>query len=154
MNEVANQQYRDKVSGIVDDVVKHLIPVEVSDLKVKHYFAHGTYTREMAIPKGIVVVGKIHRYSCINIVSKGFIIGITDEGKFRMLAPYTFVSNPGIQKAVYAVTDSIYITVHPWSGEEDLEKIEEYVIAPSYEALEEEIADKKALENKDDGGGL
>ena len=116
------------------------------DCPVKHYFAHGTYTREMFIPAGTTVVGKIHRHSCINILSQGHIKVVTDEGEFELHAPHTRVSGPGVKKAVYAFTDCIWINVHPWEGEEDLELIEHEVIVPSYEALEQE---RRALLEED-----
>ena len=64
---------------------------------------------------------------------------VTDEGEYQIDAPHTFVSGPGVKKAGYALEDSIWINVHPWEGEEDLDMIEEAVIVPSYEALEKEM---------------
>lgn len=57
-------------------------------------------------------------------------------------APYTFVSEPGTKRAVLALEDTLWTTVHV-TDETDLEKIEEYVIAPTYEALEAYTAPKE-----------
>lgn len=111
---------------------------EQAELETKHYFAHGTYTRELFLPAGTILTGKIHRYSCINIVVKGRIAVVTDEGDFEIAAPHVFVSGAGVKKAAYVLEDTIWINVHPWEGEEDLELIEEKIISPSYEALEME----------------
>jgi hypothetical protein len=48
-----------------------------------------------------------------------------------------FVSEVGLKRAVYAEEDTIWVTVHltEHSGEENLDKIEEEVIAPSYEEM-------------------
>jgi len=109
-------------------------------LEEKHYFAHGTYTRELYIPADTVLTGKIHRHSCINIITKGRIKVVTDEGEYEISAPHTFVSGPGVKKAGYTLEDTIWLNVHPWDGiEEDVDKIENEVIIPSYEALEQEI---------------
>lgn len=115
-------------------IVENLEPV---DLPVKHYFAHGTYTRELHIPAGTILTGEIHRHSCINIISKGKIVAVTDEGRFEIEAPHTFVSGPGVKKGGLALEDTIWLNVHPWFGEPDLKLIEQEVIAPSYEALED-----------------
>src|SRR5574340_659286 len=38
---------------------------------VNHHFTDGVYAREMHIPAGHVVVGKIHRHEHLNFISKG-----------------------------------------------------------------------------------
>ncbi len=107
-----------------------------ADLRLDHFFAHGTYTRVLYLPAGTMLTGKIHRYSCINIVAQGRIKVVTDEGKIEISAPHIFVSGPGVKKAGYVIEDAIWINVHPWEGAEDLEAIEQQVIIPSNEALE------------------
>ena len=108
------------------------------DLETRHHFAKGTYTRELLIPAGVVLTGKIHRHSCINILAKGTIV-VTDGGVEREIsAPYTFVSPPGAKKAGFALTDVVWINVHPWTGAADLNLIEQQVIVPSHEAINHE----------------
>lgn len=106
------------------------------DLEPKHYFAHGTYTRELFLPAGTILTGKIHRHSCINIISQGKILVVTDEGEYEITAPHTFVSGAGVKKAGCVLEDTIWINVHPWSGKQDLALIEKEVIVPTLELLE------------------
>lgn len=127
-----NMAHAAKMTKLEEAIQAELEPRNLAEY---HYFAHGTYTRELHIPAGTVLTGKIHRHSCINILSKGEIAVVTDEGEYRLKAPHTFVSGPGVKKAGYAVTDSIWINVHPWDGEPDLEAVEHEVIIPSYAAL-------------------
>jgi len=102
---------------------------ETIELETRHHFAHGTYTRELHIPAGVVLTGKVHRHSCINILAQGTIV-VTDGGVEREIsAPYTFVSGAGAKKAGFALTDVVWINVHPWDGEPDLEQIEQQVIS-------------------------
>ena len=114
-------------------IVRDLEPIE---LEVKHYFAHGTYTRELYIPAGTVLTGEIHRYSTVNIISKGKIIAISDTGTHDIEAPHTFVTGAGVKKAGYAIEDTVWINVMPWEGEEDVDKIKALFTVPNYEALE------------------
>jgi len=108
------------------------------ELETRHYFAEGTYTRELHIPAGVVLTGKIHRHSCINVLAKGTIV-VTDGGVEREIsAPHTFVSPAGAKKAGFALTDVVWINVHPWDGEADLDLIEQQVIVPAHEALNHE----------------
>jgi hypothetical protein len=119
---VINHQHRE-LMGLLETAIQENLPS--AELVVKHYFAEGTYTREAYLPKGTVATGKIHRHSCINILSKGKIILVTDEGRFELTAPASFVEE-----------DAVFLNVHAWNGPEDLELIEKMLIAPSYEALE------------------
>ena len=109
-----------------------------TELEVNHYFAHGTYTRELRIPKGVALTGKIHRYSCINILAQGKIRVVTEEDIYDIEAPYTFVSGPGIKKAGYALEDTVWLNVHPWDGEMTVKQLEHQIIASSYDALMQE----------------
>jgi hypothetical protein len=113
--------------------------LEVIELECKHYFAHGTYTRELWIPKGVVLTGHIHRNSCINIIPVGRILVATDEGDKEVSGPTTFVSGPGVKKAGYALEDTIWINVMPNHEElRDIPELEAVYLYPSYEALEHE----------------
>lgn len=100
------------------------------ELKTEHYFADGTYTRVLYMPKGTTLTGKVHRYSCINILAKGKILVITNEDEYAIEAPFVFVSGNGIKKAAHVLEDSVWINVHPWNGEDNLEQIEHKVIMP------------------------
>ncbi len=132
MNQLS--QHRQKLA----DLEGVLSQFEQPEFKTEHFFAHGTYTRVLHLPKDTVLTGKIHRYSCVNIVPKGKIAVITDEGEYEITGPYVFVSGAGVNKAGLVLEDTIWINVHPWDGDEDLEQIEREVIIPSYEALETE----------------
>lgn len=128
---VFNGSVRDSIMALETELKKH----EQIELETRHHFAHGTYTRELHIPKRCVITGKIHRHSCINILAKGKIRVVTEEDDYDIEAPYVFVSGPGIKKAGYALEDSVWINVHPWNGTDSLEQIEAEVIVPSYENL-------------------
>ncbi len=107
---------------------------ESLDLSVIHHFAPGNYAREIFHPKGVVVIGKIHRHAHVNVISQGEVHVITEDGTVRRKAPCTFISEPGTKRCVYALEDTVWTTIHP-THETDLEKIEEEIIAPSYEDL-------------------
>tara|TARA_Y100000310_G_C20532242_1_gene739075 strand:+ start:86 stop:505 length:420 start_codon:yes stop_codon:yes gene_type:complete len=129
-----NQEHRSKMEAM-EAAMSDFDEVE---LKCEHYFAHGTYTRVLHLPKDTILTGKIHRYSCINIIAKGKIRAVTDDGDYDIEAPFTFVSGPGVKKAGYALEETVWINVHPWVGAEDVDLIERELIIPSYEALERE----------------
>lgn len=125
--------------GLKDKVLSGDLPRD--DSPVKHYFSpidenYGccTYAREILLRKGSVVIGKIHKHQHLNIISKGKVTVFTEFGKKELEGPCTFVSEVGLKRAVYAHEDTIWTTIHltAHTGEENLDKIEDEVIAPSY----------------------
>lgn len=100
------------------------------ELETEHFFAHGTYTRVLHLPKDTVLTGKIHRHSCINILAKGKMMVVTAESEYEIEAPFTFVSGAGVKKAGYVIEDAVWINVHPWSGAEDMQLVEQEIIMP------------------------
>ena len=133
MNDVA--RVMDSIQSLKDELLK----LPQAELELNHYYANGTYTREMLIPAGIILTGKIHRDSCINMLTKGKMLVVTNEDEYEIEAPYTFVSGAGVKKAGVALEDSIWITVHPWNGEDELEVLENKLVVSNIKALKEKV---------------
>lgn len=113
----------------------------LEDCTLKHYFTPkdatygcSTYAREMFIPKGTLIVGKIHRHQHLNFISQGKVTVFTEFGRKHLTAPCTFISEVGLKRAVLAEEDTLWTTVHltAFDSESDLDKIESEVIAPTY----------------------
>lgn len=112
-------------------------------MPLTHKFAEGVYVREIFIPKGYVLTGKIHKHSHPNFLMQGEVIVITEEGgREHLKAPLSMISAPGTKRAIMALEDTVWITVHV-TNETDLVKIEDHVIAKSFEEY-----DRFALEKK------
>ena len=129
------------LNKMIDDGV---IESTLEDCIVKHYFSpkdekYGccTYAREMLIPKGTLIIGKIHRHQHLNIISKGRVTVFTEFGKKELEGPCTFISEVGLKRAVYAHEDTIWTTIHltEHAGEENLDKMENEIIAPNYQDI-------------------
>lgn len=118
---------RQKIFALQDEVAK-LPPVEIV---TKHYFSKGLYAREIFIPKGTIVVGKIHKHQSLNILSQGDITVLTEFGARRLRAPYTVVAPPLTKRVGYAHEDTVWTTVHA-TDETDLEKLEDELICPTF----------------------
>jgi hypothetical protein len=108
-----------------------------SDLcPLTHSFADGVYVREIFIPKGTVLTGKIHKYSHPNFLMQGEVIVVTEHGgREHLKAPLAMISRAGTKRAVYALEDTVWITVHVTS-ERDPARIVDLMTVPDYEALE------------------
>jgi hypothetical protein len=104
----------------------------VDDVKLTHHFAPGIYLREVVMPAGIMVVGKIHMTEHVCIVSKGRVLSWTAGGMTEIVGPVTFVTREGTKRALYVLEETIWATVHPTTSR-DLAQIEDVFIARSRE---------------------
>lgn len=128
MNELLNLKASDKEKIFAIEDLMRLQPQV--DLKVVNYFSYGVYARELHIPAGIMLTGEIHKLENLNILSKGEISVMTENGMMRVKAPFTVVSPPGTKRIALAHTDCIWTTIHG-TFEKDLDIIEKYFIAKS-----------------------
>ncbi len=108
------------------------------ELEVRHHFSPGIYARELHIPAGIMLTGKIHRKEVLNIVSQGRLSVYKDGRLEEITGPCTFLSPKGTKRAGYVHEDTIWTTVHA-TEETDLELLEKEIIAESFEALENDL---------------
>lgn len=127
---------RQQIFGI-EDFLKSVDGCHIGDSEycpLKHHFTDGIYTREIFIPKGSYVVGKIHKHEHPNFLMKGAVRVITEEGGFEEFeAPKFMISPAGTKRALYTLEDTVWITIHhnP-NNKTNLDKIEDFVIAKDY----------------------
>ena len=72
---------------------------------VKHHFSKDVYARELFIPAGTLIIGKIHKHENFNILSKGEMSVLSVDGLQKVEAPFSVVSSPGVKRMAYAHTD-------------------------------------------------
>jgi len=108
------------------------------EMPLQHVYAPGLYARTIFIPAGTFVVGKIHKHRHVNTLSMGMVDVLTESGGVeRLCGPMTMTSEPGTKRALYAHTDLVWTTYHVLPRDNmTLDEIEDYVIAPTYEAYE------------------
>jgi mannose-6-phosphate isomerase-like protein (cupin superfamily) len=121
---------RDKVFALEAEVKK----LPQAALETRHYFADGMYARELYRPAGTLIVGKVHRKEHFYIVTKGRVKVTTEEGVKELASPSVLVSRPGTKRAVYALEDSVCMTVHR-TKKKNLDKIERELIEEDKTAL-------------------
>jgi hypothetical protein len=91
-----------------------------------HWHCEGAYVRELHMPEGQVVTGAIHRYGCINILLKGRLKVVQSDGEAIVEAGSIYITEPREKKALFALEDSIFLTVHHFTiSPEELLLLEE-----------------------------
>lgn len=110
--------------------------LDAEDFKTTHHFAPGIYMRELFIPKGTVLTGKIHKTEHLNIMSQGRLTVWTEDGMKTVTASTVIKSQPGIKRVGYAHEDSVWITVHPnVTDEREIRALEDLFIAKTFEEI-------------------
>ena len=119
------------------------LELEQADCPIEHHFSDGAYARTMRVKAGTFVIGKVHRYKTLNIMTKGKAIVYSggNESSKKRTAPFTFVSNPMERKVFFFIEDSEWMNIHP-TNETNIEEIEKKFIVPEKEYLE--YLDKEA----------
>ncbi len=125
MNDVAKRDANEAVDKL-HRAMRLMPPV---DLPVTHRFTPGLYIREIFMPKGSLVISKIHKTEHPYVVSKGSANVWTEEGVQRISAPFTGITKPGTRRVLLITEDCIWTTFHP-TVETDVDAIERAIIEP------------------------
>jgi len=134
-------ELRHRITQFEDILLEH----EQIDIPVTQYFGHGVYMREITIPAGCLLTGKIHKHPCFSIVLTGRMEVITDQGPKIVEAGQVFESPAGVKRAGRALEECRWITVHPYDGPEQPSKaMAELLCVDSYEQLEQLTQEKIA----------
>ncbi|BAP37805.1 hypothetical protein AS4_28650 [Acinetobacter guillouiae] len=105
------------------------------DLPIFHHFAPNVYMRQMDAPAGVIVVSKMHRTEHMNILLKGSLTVVTENGIEFLQAPLIIKSDAGTKRIGYFHEDSSWVTVHP-TELTNVDEIEAQVIVPESEIQE------------------
>ncbi len=122
---------REKINHLESEMMK----APQLEIKTTHYFSNGIYAREIFIPKGTLLTGKIHKTEHMNICSQGDISVLTEDGIKRIKAPFTMSCRPGTKRVGYAHEDTVWTTIHG-THETDLKMLENELIATNHDQVE------------------
>lgn len=144
MNDIFKYVYKSKRDKVFQaEALMRQMPNQV-ELKHIDYFSYGLYARELYIPKGVTLVGKLHKYPQMNILTKGSLKILVDNEPTILTAPYVICSPAGTKRIAYALEDSIWITIHA-TDEVDVDKIEQHFIAQTEQEYLEFCDSQKLL---------
>lgn len=116
--------------------------------KLKHIFLHGMYIREITMPKGTMIVSKVHNTSHPYFVSEGIldVFNTMEEEPIRIVAPYWGITEPNTRRVLYIHETTVWKTIHPLDfitgNENRLSKAEKCKLVAE---IEDMIIDKHEL---------
>lgn len=138
------------IESMIKQTPEHL---ERKDIPLKHFFSQDVYAREIEVPAGSLLVGEMHRFKNLNILSKGSIAVASIDGIKHLKAPCTWVSEPGAKRIAYFFEDTVWTTIHG-TDEKDVDKIEEkFIVKSGTNNFLEQLERQMELINQHDNGG-
>ena len=137
-----NMQYRRLIAALEKKIIS-LPGAMINDpFPLKHIFAEGVYMRELTIPKGMFLVGKLHKHSYVNCFMKGDMTILTEKGIKRIKAPCSIISPDETKRFGYSHEEVTWVTVHPNpTNTTDIEELEKGIHAEDYEDLPNQVID-------------
>ena len=82
------------------------------DIPVTHRYSGGIYAREIIIPKGAMLTGRIYKEDHFDVMVSGDVTVTGCDGKKRLKGFHIFEGNRGKKRAGYAHEDTHWITFH------------------------------------------
>lgn len=112
--------------------------LEQVEFPLEHYFTPTQYARRIFVPADHTVITAVHKSQHITIALKGHCVVVDEHGdRHDVIAPSVFITTPGTQRAVYAITDTEWVTVHTYTDEDkSLETVEKTLVCDTMQQYE------------------
>lgn len=110
---------------------------------LEHFFSDGIYVRQITMPGGAFVKGKVHKTKHLNVVIRGKVLMLDSDGTINVIHatkhPVTFESEAGVSKLLYIHEETVWQTIHTnEENEEDVTLLEDQLVE-SYDELDEAL---------------
>jgi hypothetical protein len=97
----------------LDQIEEALEQLDQQHIPLRHIFTPGLYTRECFIPKGTLLVTRMHLKEHPFVVLKGeAAVWTVETGWMKLTAPHLGVTQPGTRRLIYAQEDVVWATSH------------------------------------------
>ncbi len=98
----------------IDTLEAGLLVMPQVEIPVEHRFAEqqGLYAREIVIPAGTLMTGRVHKHQHVSIMISGDMTVLTETGMQRVKGYHCWICPPGTKRVGYAHAETRWITVH------------------------------------------
>ena len=138
--------FQEKLNTL-EGVMNHEAGAEQSEelketLPLKQHLEGGLYTREIFMPKGMVVVSMIHKQDHPSFVLKGVVSYLDDKGVVRTVeGPHKIFTKIGTQRVLYRHEDTTWCCVYKTNAK-TFEEAEADVYTNNYKDLPKKVIKK------------
>ena len=130
---IATNERRKKINELETAMLQN----EQVEVPVSHMFSGGVYSREITIPKGTLLTGRIHKFDHFDIMLSGDVTVSTDNGEVKRLTGLNIMEGKaGKKRAGFAHEDTHWITFHS-AEERDPEEMYEFLTCGSFQELDD-----------------
>ena len=131
MNDSVNiGQQALKVFSNVEEAEKAMLQLPQVDCPVVHHFGPNLCIREVFMPKGTMAVGHKQKFKHMNVLLKGKVMMLNEDGSTRILeAPFIFEGEAG-RKIGYVLEDMVWQNIYS-TELQDSNDVEEFFIEKS-----------------------
>lgn len=110
----------------IERLQEAMLPIQCEQPIPEHHFCPGVYARELVVPAGMLIVGKIHKHDHFIFVLSGKAEVASEFGKELVEAGHFSISKAGVKRVVLALEDTRFVTIHHNSEDsQDLSVIED-----------------------------
>lgn len=108
---------------------------------LNHLFTDGVYIRQIFLPAGTLATSSIHKKSYCSFILTGRVAIFSDyDGESYVEAPKVVIAPAGVKRVVYAISDTVWCTVHANPDEiRDPDELRKMCVVDTYEEYNEEI---------------
>jgi hypothetical protein len=137
-------EFRQQIK-IVPGALEHHTPEMEEVMPLKHHIKDGVYTREIFMPKGMVVISFIHKTNHPSFFMSGEMSIITDKAEVkRIKAPMVLQTEMGTQRIAYMHEDCVWACVYRTDAE-TVEEAEKELYTENFRELPEHLINKHKI---------
>lgn len=125
------------------------LPEQMIDCPLDHTFTPGLYCRTIYMPKGSLIVSRVHNTTHQFIISRGSAMVFTEGKGWEMLeAGLHGITVPGARRLLYITEDCVWSTVHPLGYVKGTENLDKEVEKATVEFIENDILQPERVKHK------
>ena len=136
--------FKSDLLSVKGAILHHTEEMEES-MPLKHHIKDGIYTREIFMPKGMLVLSFIHKTNHPSFFMSGDMSVITDTGEVkRIKAPMVVHTEIGTQRIAYMHEDTVWVCTYRTDAT-TVEEAEKEVYTEDFRELPKYVIDKNKL---------
>jgi hypothetical protein len=136
--------FKSDLLSVKGAILHHTEEMEES-MPLKHHIKDGIYTREIFMPKGMLVLSFIHKTNHPSFFMSGDMSVITDTGEVkRIKAPMVVHTDIGTQRIAYMHEDTVWVCTYRTDAT-TVEDAEKEVYTEDFRELPKYVIDKNKL---------
>jgi hypothetical protein len=110
---ISKEAMRTPAQQGIDALQRELGKLPQVHCPLHHSFVPGFYIRQIYMPKGSLVISKIHNAQHPYVITRGRVsVWIEGEGVKHLRAPHTGITQPGTRRVIYIHEDCLWTTFH------------------------------------------